>query len=337
MPRNLAGVPLDRFLGLSFPHIDRSELRNLVRDGRVRVNGVPMTTSRPLHRNAVVTVDTDVAPLPYTAPDPHGELAILLDDEGAVALAKPAGVHADPESLDRADPTWRARVRPAPVGDVLRVVQKLDRATSGVLFLAKTLAATRALRAQFRTGAVRVEEEAIVEGCPSEDAFVVEHRLGADRRRTGRRVVDPKEGDPALTEVRVLERFDGFARVCAVPRTHRTHQVRAHLEAAGFPLVVDPVYGRRTSIGLRDLKRGYRPKPGRREVPIVEHSSVHVRLVAFEAEGGMPRRRAEASLPGDFERLLRVLRHHRGLGPVTGASGNGATARPGYEDEERPR
>ncbi len=90
------------------------------------------------------------------------------------------------------------------------------------------------------------------------------------------------------------------------PLTGRTHQIRVHLSAEGFPLVVDPDYGRRDSLALSEIKRNYRPKRGGKESPLIDRLTLHALRLEFPDSAGQPCI-VEASPPKDFQRVLKQL------------------------------
>jgi 23S rRNA pseudouridine1911/1915/1917 synthase len=303
VPRELAGMPLDRFLSVSFPEADRAQLRRLVREGKVLVNGVPMSVPRPLRRNAVVTVQSEIDAVAYAPAEPPPSVEVLYEDADAMVVSKLVGA-----AIDLEPARLGAEI---PRGEHLRAAYRLDREASGAVLLTKTLAAQRAVERQLDDGTAELELLAFVEGHPHDDVYEVSLALGADRRRSGRKVADPKSKERCITRFEVLARFDGCAIVAARPLTQRTHQVRVHLAEAGTPLLVDPVYGRRAELMLSTLKRGYRGKPGRPERAILSRLSLHARRVAFTT-ASRGRVQVEAPLPPDLERLMRVLDHYLG-------------------------
>ncbi|MBL8694012.1 MAG: RluA family pseudouridine synthase [Planctomycetes bacterium] len=321
VPREMAGVPLDRFLENSLPEIDRRSLRRLVREGQVTVDGIPMTTARPLHKNAVVMIARGASAASYEEAD-RSPIEVLHDDDEIVAISKPAGMAADPEALDAFCATWRRQFQAPPAREILRAVDKTERDASGIVVFAKTLEVARRMREMWLSGAIEVEDLLVVDGEPEEDAYTIDLPLGADRRHTGKRVVDRESGDAAQTEFRVLRRFMGFSLLSASPRTRRTHQVRAHAEASGFPLTVDPVYGVRSQLLLSDLKHGFQEKPGRTEKPMMERITLHRRKLWIPPAPGSekPGRELSSAAPPDFERLLRDLEHYRGIRREEGAA-----------------
>jgi RluA family pseudouridine synthase len=309
-----SGMELDEFLARSFPHLAKGFLRHQVRSGRVLVNGAHVQPSKRLRSDEVVSIDIDPEDeqeLRRPAP-PELELDVLHEDEHVVAVDKPAALLVEPDRWDPALPSLvgaleqlgaRSDYRP-------RLVHRLDKDTSGVVLVARTIEGERELRAAFDGGEVRKEYLALVEGeHPLEDGAseVIDLPLGPDRKRSGNmRVRD--DGKPSRTRIEVERRFRGFTLLCCEPLTGRTHQIRVHLAAAGFPLAVDPVYGRRRELKLSEIKSGYRPKAGRPEKPLIDRLTLHARRIEFPAVGATDERVAvEAPLPADFERVLKQM------------------------------
>lgn len=315
VPREQSGLPLDRFLAAQLPEFDRAYLRSLIREGRVCVDGTPMTTSRALWGNAVVMVDPGGDDAPRWDGEPRLKARLIYEDEAVAVLDKPAGLPLHARTLARHAPG----LEPAR-GETLHLVERMESEMSGVLPVAKTLEAARALESQRSDGTMLLEVFAIVRGTPEQDRFVIDLPLGADDRRSGRRAVDREGGDPAETRVLVGRRFDGYSEVLAYPLTHRTHQVRVHLAAAGFPPAVDALYGDRREIALSDLKRRYDPKPGRAEKPLLDRVSAHASSISLvsPAAGAV---RVASPMPADLQRLAGALERHRapreGLPPLS--------------------
>jgi tRNA pseudouridine32 synthase/23S rRNA pseudouridine746 synthase len=179
------------------------------------------------------------------APDPS-RLSVLHEDPDLLAIDKPAGRLVIPGRV-AGEPSLRQQVteRHGPVW----VVHRLDRGTSGVLLFARTAAAHRELNLQFERGEPRKTYLALVAGRPP-DRFQADAGIAPARKGKMKPVpAGDRRGKPARTGFRVLERFEAaggagpLALVEARPETGRTHQIRVHLLAAGFPLAVDPDYG----------------------------------------------------------------------------------------------
>ena len=309
----LAGLDLDAFLELTMPEVDRRELRRRRRAGDVLVGGRPALRSCRLREHDVVSVlAAEAGPRRR-----GGELRAALLARGAdlAVLDKPAGLSVEPDRFDPDRPALLDHL-PRELEDAadVRVVHRLDRDTSGVLLVALGARGERALRDAFDARAVEKTYSALVEGeVPWRDGeqVAIEHPLAPDPRRRGRMVTAARGGKPARTVAAVERRFRGFTLLTCRPETGRTHQLRVHLAAIGFPLAVDPWYGRRDALLLSELKRGFRPKPGRPERPLVERATLHARRIRVPGSDLDPAVDHEAPLPADLARVLRELERHR--------------------------
>jgi RluA family pseudouridine synthase len=303
-----AGMELDEFLCVAFPSLSKGFLRQQVRAGLVLVDGAAAQPSRHLRADQVVSVgfDDEQASGRRQA-SPEVALPVLYEDEHVLAVDKPAGIASEPDRWDAERPHLIGSLL-AQVGEGLRprLVHRLDRETSGVVLVAKTLEAERELREAFETeGAIVKRYLALVEG-EYAGPESIDLSIGPDAKRSGRMWIDDA-GKPARTDVAVERRFRGFTLLACRPRTGRTHQIRVHLAASGYPLAVDPLYGHRKALPLSEIKAGYRKKPGRPETPLIERLTLHAAALEFPAVGEARRVRVEAPLPRDFERVLKQL------------------------------
>jgi 23S rRNA pseudouridine1911/1915/1917 synthase len=320
-----AGMELDEFLARAFPRTAKSVLRQLVRSGRVLVDGGAARPSTRLHGDDVVSLDFDEEEFESKAPVADEQpLAILYEDEHVLALDKPAALAVEPDRWDATRPSLLGSLHALAEtrgngtgGEPLaneafrpRIVHRLDKETSGVVLVAKTIEAERALGAAFENSDVRKTYLALVEGeHPLEDGAseVIDLPLGPDERRSGI-VCVRRDGKEARTRIAVERRFRGYTLLRCEPLTGRTHQIRVHLAAGGFPLAVDPNYGRRRALALSEIKPDYRFKPGRVETPLIERLTLHALSIEFARVGGAGERvLVEAPLPRDFERALKQL------------------------------
>jgi len=350
VPWERAGLELDEFLCLHFPEFSKGFLRRAVRDGLVSLDGMRANPSQRLRADQVLIVDLEDAPAPTAPVAPETGIPILFEDEDLLVVDKPAGLAVEPErwardaaslagallALARARSTKRARAERAedgrgdaePLGDVheggpgdengragplelrLRAVHRLDKDTSGVLVVAKHLAAERALRAAFEHDGVRKTYWALVEGehpLADGEELEIDLALGPDEKRSGRMIVDEHAGKAAQTRIAVLQRFRGYTWLACRPLSGRTHQIRVHLSAVGFPLAVDPLYGRRAELLLSNLKASYKPKRGQPERPLITRLTLHAAAIEVPSPRGGAPIRVEAPLPKDLAQLLKQL------------------------------
>lgn len=321
VPAELAGIRLDRYLALLLPRVHMVALRRLALDGRVRVNGRVTLRLGPLAPRTLVEVDLpegEELRLEPARPSPRPE--VLYCDPACLVVAKPAGVVVIPERFRDVE-TIRDLL---PAGETLRIVHRLDRDTSGCLLLARSLEAMRDLEGQFSARSVEKTYLALVRGEMRPGPRHCSGAIGPDPRRTGRmRVVAPEEIErhprqpfkEAFTEFLPRQCFRGFTLVEARPRTGRTHQVRVHLAALGFPLVGDPLYGHASEGGLflSEIKPGYRLKRGREERPLLGRQGLHAERLIFRSPANGQAVEVSTPPPADLALALARLARHAAL------------------------
>jgi RluA family pseudouridine synthase len=166
---------------------------------------------------------------------------VIYSDDSIVVVNKPAGVPVLPDGWE-ADAPYLVKQLEEQFGR-LWVVHRLDKVTSGVMVFARTAAAHRSLNLQFERRETQKAYHAIVVGNPKWDEHTARHPLRINVGHSHRTAIDHSKGKPSETAFRVLEHFNGYALLAAVPHTGRTHQIRAHLSALGFPILADSLYG----------------------------------------------------------------------------------------------
>lgn len=297
--------------------VGATDLRRLLRDRRVTVGGRAAAPDRTVEPGDEISVDlADVEEdLLRVVPKRQEGVDVLFEDDHVIAVGKPAGLAVIAERGERDAPFLGAvlahllarakeegRERPPRP----RVVHRIDKETSGVVLLAKTREAMRALTAQFEAREVEKEYLAIVRGSPLDDGGEIELPIGSGGR-SGKMRTGGKDAKPAHTRWKVEERFAEYAVLRVAPRTGRQHQIRVHLEAIGYPLAVDTVYGGEAGLLLSSVKRGYRKKD-EPETPLIGRLSLHAARIAFRSPARVEKVTVEAPLPHDFEVALKQLR-----------------------------
>ena len=168
-------------------------------------------------------------------------MEILYKDEHILVLNKPTGLSVLPEGWDPKAPNLRQVLEE--LYEKIWVVHRLDKVTSGVMVFALTAEAHRKLNRQFEKHEVEKVYHAIVEGIPPWDERNARHMLQTNVGRKHRTVVVHKRGKNSETDFQVLKRGQNQTLIEAHPKTGRTHQIRVHLSALGFPILGDSLYG----------------------------------------------------------------------------------------------
>jgi RluA family pseudouridine synthase len=168
---------------------------------------------------------------------------VLFSDEQVLAINKPSGLLTLPHGYDPTQPHVKSVLEPT--WGTLWIVHRLDRATSGILLLARSKEAHKELNNQFQEGQVKKIYHALVVGSPPWEEVRVDLPLRPDGDRKHRTIVDHTSGKASLTHFRVLRRFSALSLLESRPETGRTHQIRAHLKALKHPIVSDSLYGER--------------------------------------------------------------------------------------------
>ena len=168
-------------------------------------------------------------------------MKILYEDEHLLIVDKPAGLSVLPEGWEPEASYLRQMLEDE--YKQVWVVHRLDKVTSGVMVIARTAEAHRELNRQFERHEVEKVYQAIVEGLPPWDERTARHMLRTNVGRKHRTVVVNKRGKNSETHFKVMKRGQDRALLEAHPKTGRTHQVRVHLSALGFPLLGDLLYG----------------------------------------------------------------------------------------------
>lgn len=301
IPAELAGQRFDQALARLFPEYSRSRLSQWVKEGHALLDGNP---ARP--RDAVMDgqrVKLTVVEEPITGVAAEDlPLHIVYEDAALIVVNKPAGLVVHPGAGNRAGTLQNALLHHAPELATLPrsgLVHRLDKDTSGLLAVARTLESHTKLVAALQAREFEREYMALVNGVMT-GGGTVDAPLG--RHATDRLRMSVREsGREAVTHYRVLKRFRAHTQVAVQLETGRTHQIRVHLAHIRYPVVGDPVYGRRLALPpgatprLKDALQGFR------------RQALHARRLGLAHPISGEPMHWEAPLPPDMQELVAAL------------------------------
>ena len=238
---------LDQALAKLLPEHSRSRLAQWVRSERVRIDGRAAIPRAKVWGGEALEVHPAADPRELAAAPQDIALDVVYEDETLLVIDKPAGLVVHPGSGNWSGTLLNALLRHEPrLAEVPRagIVHRLDKETSGLLVVARTLVAQTDLVRQLQARTVKREYAAVAHGVIARDG-TVEAPIGRHPVSRTRMAVVAR-GKPAVTHYGVLERYADATYVECRLETGRTHQIRVHLASIGHPLVGDPVYGKRT-------------------------------------------------------------------------------------------
>lgn len=292
-PADCAGLRLDQALARLLPQYSRARLTAWIRDGRVIVDGRTPAPRDKLHGGEKIIVQPVPSPEETSFRPETMPLDVLHEDDTLIIINKPAGLVVHPGSGNWQGTLLNALLAHAPqLATVPRagIVHRLDKDTSGLLVIAKTLTAQTDLVRQLQSRTVTREYRAVVHGRIARDGKM-EGAIGRDpRSRTRMAVVH--SGKPALTHYKVLEKLARASVLACRLETGRTHQIRVHLQKLGHPIWGDPVYGPRNPPASPQLPR----------------QALHAEKLALTHPQSGETLQWQAPLPADMRQLIAALR-----------------------------
>lgn len=252
IPQDCGGMRLDQALQKLMPAHSRSRLQAWIKDDFVKLNGAPATAKTKVWQGDQVAVLEQANPQSTAYQAEDIALNIVYEDEAILVINKPAGMVVHPASGNWSGTLLNALLHHVPaLADIPRagIVHRLDKDTSGLLVVAKTLAAQTHLVRQLQARTVKREYRTIVWGQIWRNGSV-DQPVGRHPTQRTRMAVN-RNGKPAVTRYEVLERFGVHTYLRCMLETGRTHQIRVHMQFLKAPIVGDPVYGYRGIVPVK--------------------------------------------------------------------------------------
>lgn len=301
IPLELGSHRVDQAVAQLFPEHSRSRIQSWIKDQSVTVNGTACKPKDKVHPGDVININATIESQHRWEPQAI-ELDIVYEDDHIMVINKPAGLVVHP-AAGHADGTLvNAVLHHAPGCDQIPragIVHRLDKDTSGLMVVAKSLIAHTSLVNQLQQRSMGREYEAIatgeLTGGGKVDAAIARHS------QNRKKMAVHANGKPAVTHYRIVQRFPGFTHLRLKLETGRTHQIRVHMAHIQYPLVGDPVYGGRIRL----------PKGATEEIKSClqqfNRQALHAaQLTLIHPESG-EEMSWQAPMPEDMQSLLKSL------------------------------
>lgn len=301
VPIQCHGMRLDQVAAELFPAFSRSRLAAWIKEGRLTVDGRTVKPREKVTASARLVLQVSEEPMVDWQPQAL-PLDIIFEDEHILVVNKPAGVVVHP-AAGHADGTLvNALLAHAPELEALPrggIVHRLDKETSGIMFVARSSLAHKSLVSQLSERTVSRTYCAVCTG-----ALTGGGKIDApiDRHPTARtKMAVVSDGKPAVTHYRIAHRFKHYTQLQVNLETGRTHQIRVHMAHRKWPLVGDPVYGGRQRVPAGASER---LMSALRNFP---RQALHAQALEFEHPESGDWMEFETELPDDLVNLLEVL------------------------------
>ena len=301
VPDSLAGCRLDQVAARLFPDYSRARLQTWIKAGCLLLDGQQPRPRQKAVPGAMLTLQAELQAAPNSVAQAL-PLNVLYEDEQLLIINKAAGVVVHPAAGHRQGTLLNGLLHHCPdLAQLPRagIVHRLDKDTTGVLVVARTLAAHSHLVRQLQQRNIQREYQAVVQGVVTGGGTIAAPLGRHPRQRKKRAVV--AHGQPASTHFRVIRCYRAHSHIRVQLETGRTHQIRVHMAYRRYPLVGDPIYGGRLQLPAAAAS------PLRRQLQGFRRQALHASRLSLCLPGVDEPITVEAPLPDDFCSLLQAL------------------------------
>lgn len=254
----MAGLRLDQVCAELFPDYSRSRIQQWIKSGKLIVDGKQGKAKQKVVGGEELTLEPEIQEEGEWLPE-EMDLSIVYEDEHILVLNKPAGLVVHPAAGNWTGTLLNGLLHHAP--ELIHVpragiVHRLDKDTTGLMVVAKSLPVQTHLVAQLQDRSVSRQYQAVVHGTfdtKAKHSGTIDAPMGRHPTQRVKMAVVDSGGKEAITHYKLQRNMDGFAHVNLQLETGRTHQIRVHMAHIGYPLVGDQVYGRKVHNKTRSL------------------------------------------------------------------------------------
>ena len=311
-----AGARLDRFIADKEGELSRSLVQKLIHDGCVTVGDSKAKPGYNVQSGNVVRIELPAQQLGTQLRAEEIPLDVIFEGDDVIVVNKPAGMVVHPAAgvdsgtlvnavFERLSPDLSS-IAPERPG----IVHRLDKDTSGVIVVARTIRAYQDLIDQFKEHTTKRKYVTLICGSPKQNSGFINAPIGRSQRDRKKMAVTSIRGKEAITHFSITERYGEFSLAEITLETGRTHQVRVHLSHLGYPVVGDPTYGGRN----RAIKTATSQEV-RSALQDLSRQALHAQLLGFIHPGTGDYMEFSTSIPEDIQRVIDALNEGRGNQP----------------------
>lgn len=288
------GMRLDKFLSVQYPDFSRTKIQDMIKNNQVTVNGEIEKASYKVMNNDLIGIVIEESKACEILPE-NISLDIVYEDSDVIVINKPTGLIVHPSSGIYSGTLVNALLYHCKdlsgINGIQRpgIVHRIDKETSGLLMVAKNDKAHQSLSQQLQDHSVVRRYWALVHGVIPHDYGRIEAPIGRDQNDRKKMCCTDKNAKEAITNFKVIERFEKMTLVECRLETGRTHQIRVHMSYIGYPVYGDPQYGKRKD----DVTNG---------------QYLHAKILGFNHPTTHEDMVFDSELPDFFETKLKELR-----------------------------